>query len=238
MLFGSTKGFALEKISIAIDSPSTEATFCIECEIKGESNATTIDAIKLRQIRNSISGGSPEYNVTQVSRAMNWANGCEKFVDSGSYGPWGKTIVDQLNTEKYQSLMDGSSDLKIICPGYDAMNTPEKQGLWVAIIASMAHFESSCRTNPEKHKGPNGFLVGLMQLHQGKEKHYSRSCDNNDGKRPESSISCSLAMLRNEIDKDDELFSDDSYWDVLRPNGRGQVAEQIQEAVRQYLPCR
>ena len=215
----------------------SEASNCIECSMP----ASSLDksASDGGELRNAVVTGNEAQAVGDVSNKMNWSNGCGKYVTGSSYGKWGQQITAALDSNQYDEMMRGSSDIKQLCPGYDQLSREGKQGLWVVILAAMANHESSCRINPPLHGGPNGTLVGLYQLHNGHEHLYSPAgCRNGDGKGGESSIRCTMSMLNDQMGREGKLFSNKAYWEVLHPGSPKKIYLEIQQNVRSYGLCK
>ncbi len=218
---------------------TSEASNCAECS----QVPTNLDdqAAIARALRNSVVGGSEAQGVSDISTRMNWADTCSKFADGNSYGPWGLTVIKELETNKYDDLIRGSADLKQLCPGYQQMNRDAKNGMWVAIFAAMANHESSCREKPPLHGGPNGTLVGLMQLDKGKERSYSPSgCKNGDGSTAKGSLRCTMSMLNDQLGRGSNLFakSGQTYWEVLQVTSRKKIYREIKNAIQSYALCK
>lgn len=215
----------------------SEASNCTECFLPA--TALRDNVANVRNLRNTVTNGSEPQSISQISQRMNWADNCSKFANSNTYGPWGHIVISELDTNKYDELIRGSSDLKQICPGYEQMSRDGKNGMWVAILAAMANHESSCKENPPLHGGPNGTLVGLMQLHLGKEQIYSPSgCKNGDGKTAIGSIRCTMSMLNDQLGRGDALFTRKPYWEVLKVTSKKKIHLEIQEAIQGYALCR
>ncbi len=126
------------------------------------------------------------------------------------------------------------------CPNFKNLQTRGRAFVWTVILTAMAHFESSC-DGDETAQGPNGRLRGLFQLHQGAEAGYDgndNECINNASYSEQNSIKCALSIIDLQFQKRGTLFSNKSYWEVLRPNGRSQRADDIQRALRNSSMCK
>jgi|GEM_PF-2022413 len=209
-----------------------QAGTCVEC-----SSASNQAAEQLRNIRNTITADASVEDIFSINERMNFADRCENFADEDGLGKWGNTIVTEMHRERYSQLYEGTADLRAICPGFSTLNDNGKELVWVMIINAMVHLESSCQKG-ETAKGPNGTLIGLLQLHKGREGRYAQGCRNGDGNTPEGSMRCGLAMLNKQLANDDALFSRKSYWDVLRPQARSQKYKRVQAAVRKLSICK
>jgi len=172
------------------------------------------------------------------------ADSCSVIMDKNQLqGPIGQYItqVFKVHQAKLSNLVQGGS-LNSICPTYAQMNLERKSQLWTLILASIAHFESSCNTKVP-NKGPNGIAYGYYQLHKGKEEAYDLNgtglCTQNASGDPKLASKCALSMIERQfIYEKGLLFSPKSYWDVLRPRGRSQKASLIRSAIMKSSLCR
>ncbi|WP_413944400.1 hypothetical protein [Bdellovibrio sp. HCB-162] len=213
-------------------SSRLEGNTCIEC-----SSASNRAAQQLRDIRNTITSDAKVEDIFSINEKMNFADKCENFADDDGLGRWGTTIVNELHRERYAELYEGTADIKAVCPAFATLNDNAKELVWVMVINAMVHLESSCQKG-ETAKGPNGTLIGLMQLHKGRESVYAKGCRNGDGNSPDTTFRCGLSMLNKQLANDDALFSRKSYWDVLRPQARSQKYKKVQSAVRKLSFCK
>ena len=153
-----------------------------------------------------------------------WSPKCLKFIDEdGNLGVWGRTIYQKLSRADFARLLDEVhvKDLGSVCPAYKTFSKEDldaRKKLWVRLMASMAMSESGCRSGIEA-QGPNGTLVGLLQLHKGKEHTYGK-CPVTNSYVGTQNLSCGLNMLREQVDKHNALFVyfGQTYWDVLIRN--------------------
>lgn len=178
-----------------------------------------------------------------VADKMKYANTCtDEFIGSEGIGDWGKYVKKELSSKKYSGMLKNSKTFKNVCPGYKSMKLEEKKNLWVFVLMSMSHYESSCRPQVEA-QGPNGIAKGLFQLHENAENRYShwdlnRVCKKGGSRNPKDSVRCTLAMLNGQIEKYDALFFEKSYWDVLRNvNEPLTHAAKIKNAISMLKGC-
>lgn len=184
---------------------------------------------------------SVKYSV--VADKMNYADNCtDEFIGADGVGDWGKYVKKELSSKSYKGMLKNSKTFKNVCPGYASMKLEEKKNLWVFVLMSMSHYESSCRPQIEA-QGPNGIAKGLFQLHENAENKYShwdlnRVCKKGGSKNPKESVQCTLSMLNGQIEKYDALFFEKSYWDVLR-NVKDPVthASKIKNAISMLKGC-
>lgn len=143
------------------------------------------------------------------------------------------------HNDSFPNLMNGRS-VNRYCSKYGTMNVQQKALVWVLILTVIAHFESSCNQNAQA-KGPNGTAYGYYQQHAGREEKYDGDmniCRRNDSRDPLLASQCTLSMLEFQFQKNQgELFNNNSYWDVLRPNGYAKKAPAIQRALTQFSLC-
>lgn len=152
------------------------------------------------------------------------------------------TQVFKAHSTNLSHLIQGGR-LNAICPQYSQMDIEKKSLLWTLILASVAHFESSCNTKAINPNGPNGTAYGYYQLHKNKEHFYDEDnsglCVKNASADPRLASKCALSMLEKQFKNDNGLlFSPKSYWEVLRPRGRSQKASLIRTAIINSSLCK
>lgn len=174
--------------------------------------------------------------VFKVLRRTGMVATCIRFVNQKNYGAWALDVKKAFEKFRFNYLLKGTRDLTKVCPKYRSMKESEKIDVWITVIIAMSHYESSCRPQVTA-KGPNGPLLGLLQLHRGKEGRYSKICDNGDGKSVSATIDCGLSMLDDQLRRDSQLFSQKSYWDVLRPRSPSQKWRKIASSISFYPSC-
>lgn len=156
-------------------------------------------------------------------------------------GPVGRTLSQIFldNQTGLDNLVSGGSVRAKYCPRYGKMTSKEKSIVWVFILTAMAHFESNC-TRYASAKGPNGTAYGYFQLHKGKEDNYGGGtfCKKGDAADPAKASKCTLGMLEKQFEnREGELFSNKSYWDVLRPTGSSKKWSVIRRALMRSSLC-
>jgi hypothetical protein len=178
-----------------------------------------------------------------VAEKMNYADKCkDEFISSQGLGNWGKYVKKELSSKLYVSLLKNSKTFENVCPGYPLMKLEERKNLWVFILMSMSHYESSCRPQVEA-QGPNGIAKGLFQLHDNFENKYSQwdldgICKKGGARNPKDSLKCTLSMLNGQVEKYNSLFFKKSYWDVLRKvNEPDTHAFKIKNAIGMLKGC-
>ena len=110
----------------------------------------------------------------------------------------------------------------------------------------MANFESNRDATAGNSGAPNGTAYGYFQLHKGHEQYYDGNegtCVQNASTNGRQSVRCALGMISFQLQRDRSLFSNESYWDVLRPNSsviyRGKRKyEWIRDGLRNSLACK
>lgn len=180
----------------------------------------------------------------QIAKTFKFARKCkEEFANKKGLGEWGTFIKKELSTGRYPQLLKNNRAFQKICPGFKAMNMDERKNLWVLILMSMSHYESSCRPTVEA-QGPHGTAKGLLQLHEGAEDKYShwdrrRVCEKGDAAHPKESLQCTLSMLNGQVKQFNTVFYQGSYWDVLRNvNNPRTHASKIKKAIQMLPSCK
>ena len=221
-------------LCFALVSSADANSNCASCN---SSSGQPEFADKLRSIRNTI---TYQTNINQMftsSALLNFSERCENFVGEEGLGKWGMAIINEMHRERFDALYNGTNDLIEICPGFKTLDDESKELVWVMIVNAMVHLESSCNNN-EVARGPNGAVVGLLQLHQNREHRYSEGCNRGDARTDSGSLSCGLSMLNKQLQYDEALFSRKSYWDVLRPQARSRKYLKVKESVQNLTFCR
>jgi hypothetical protein len=168
---------------------------------------------------------------------------CSVFINrNANLGALGSYAINELtsNTADYPGLI-GSRGMNKYCGRFPQLDVRQKSILWTLVLTAMAQFESSCNDSATA-AGPNGTARGLFQLHQGKEAYYDGdddACIKNASFDEEASVKCALGMLnRQMLRTGGVLFSNNSYWDVLRPNGAAQTSDDIARALAMSPLCK
>ncbi len=170
------------------------------------------------------------------------SDSCVAFMNqSHIVGPVGKAVFHEMTTNKnlYPNLFAGGT-VNRYCRKYSEMNSNQKALVWVFVLTTMAHFESSCSVTA-RARGPNGTAYGYFQLHKGKENEYAsetKSCVKNASTNPVLSSQCAMGMLEKQMQRSrGALFNNKSYWEVLRPNGSADKARVIAKALSRLSLC-
>lgn len=190
----------------------------------------------VRALRNTLTAQATAEQISAIGEKMKWGDACENFTSDDEYGKWAMMIMKELKSNEAEALLRGSDDLVRICPGYKSLNLDGRQKVWVLIMNAMTFYESTCNKNSQA-KGPNGSLIGLLQLHRGKEHVYAPNCKKGDGSTPAGTFRCSISMLNSQLERGEPLFSRKSYWDVLRPQARSKKFAKIQKAIKSFALC-
>jgi len=164
---------------------------------------------------------------------------CRAFAADGKYGSLGQAVIQEVHRPENRALYDGSSDLhNNYCPNYRNMTNAEKDGLWVLFTAGWSEQESSCDSRATK-RCENGTCAGIIQLHRNAENTYNGDkhlCQRGSSQRADTSLRCGLSMLNNSIEKGRNLFSANSHFGTLLPNG-SQGSGLIINSIKRYAPC-
>ena len=174
--------------------------------------------------------------ILSATRRLNWASSCQQFVGPKGFGSSGNHILRVLNRSDYPELYRASADMKKTCPNFSNLKDSEKELVWVMVLAGISFFESTCNKNA-KSRGPNGIAQGLLQLHLNRESYYDSDCITGDSQNDKLSLSCGLSMLNSQLRRDQKLFSQDSYWEVLRPVSPSDRAKYLAWTLMFYKPC-
>jgi hypothetical protein len=203
----------------------------------------------------SLASTTPEFGVllkeslaakefANLADRMQYASRCEKqFVSQNGFGPLGKVVKDALSKNSAKDLINYDRSFGGACPGYREMNGEQRKNLWVFVMMSMAHYESSCQ-HQVINQGPYGTAAGLLQLHEESEDLYvswdpDLNCDKGAARNPRKSLQCGLTMIGNQFYKGASFFDDSSHWQVLRNvNKPGTQAFQIRYALSQIPDCK
>ncbi|MDG0817606.1 hypothetical protein [Bdellovibrio svalbardensis] len=216
----------------SVRSVQFEATApCLNCST--QENKTEKSA---RDLRNTLTAQATAEQISAISEKMNWGDACENFTYDDEFGKWATMIMKELKSNEAEALLRGSDDLLRLCPGYKSLKLEGRQNVWVLIFNAMAFYESTCDKD-SKAKGPNGSLIGLLQLHRGKEQAYAPNCKKGDGNTPAGTFRCAISMLNSQLERGENLFSRKSYWDVLRPQARSKKYAKIQKAIKSFPLC-
>lgn len=164
------------------------------------------------------SDGKMATQISNVMDQMNMADSCDAFVEDDNIEKWGKEVLSSMNPSDHGTLYNGAADLKVQCPNYDNLTMREKEYVWLLILTSMANAESSCRTNKPNRGAPHGIAVGLFQFHNWGPKN-DPQCPRTSMTNAGASIDCALEMLDDQVRRSNRLFSNASYWGVLRTKG-------------------
>ncbi len=181
-------------------------------------------------------------DITYKLGGLPMADACVSMMNQSQIiGKVGESIFKELtlNSELYSLLLEGG-DVKRYCRKYPVLSINQKAFVWVLVLTTMAHFESSC-SEKASARGPNGTAYGYFQLHKGKEDQYLRNstaCVKNASTNPAQSSRCTLGMLEKQMERSNRvLFYNKSYWEVLRPNGPADKAKLIAKALTAASLC-
>jgi hypothetical protein len=180
----------------------------------------------------------------KVAAKMKYASRCnEEFLSHEGLGEWGQFAKQELASGQYSGLLQNDKAFRRFCPGFKTMDQEQRQNVWVFILMSMSHYESSCRPSVS-NRGPYGRAKGLLQLHEGSENRYvhwdrDRLCQKGDSRDPKGSIQCTLSMLNGQVEKTKSVFFEYSYWDVLRNVNKPRThASKIRLALQMLPECK
>lgn len=180
----------------------------------------------------------------EIAQRMNYAKRCQsKFVSHSGYGPLARVIKETLSRGMGREVVNYDTSFGGACPGYRGMNAEQRKNVWVFVMMSMSHYESSCKEKVS-NQGPYGLASGLLQLHEDNEDIYAHwdpdlNCDKGASMSAKKSVKCALTMIGNQIYKGVPFFNENSHWQVLRKVDKpGSQAYQIRYAISQIPECK
>lgn len=205
---------------------------------KPSNNAITIYSKEFTEIINRL---QLQHDTTYSLGGIPISDDCVAMMNANqTTGKVGEAIFKELTAKAdlYSLLLEGG-DVKRYCKKYSDMSKNQRALVWVLILTTMAHFESSC-SEKASARGPNGTAYGYYQLHKSKEDQYlgGGACTKNSSANAVSSSRCTLSMLEKQMERSNRiLFSNKSYWEVLRPNGPADKAKLIAKALTVSSLC-
>jgi hypothetical protein len=142
------------------------------------------------------------------------------FDELGTIVNWYFDDANPEHNSKESLWINGFSDFKYICPNYTYYDATDRVIVWNVLLSNMAFRESTCNSNAFLKKSPDGSgAYGPYQqpnpMKIGIEKSTYRECSKKDSAYADSATYCALDMLAFQ-QKSSPLFSNNSYWDVLR----------------------
>jgi hypothetical protein len=156
--------------------------------------------------------------ISAVMKDLAFGGKCSGFATPAGFGTFGKVVIQELANGNANSLLQGTDDLRRACPNYEFLTIQQRSHVWVNVLATMSFLESTC--NPRGvGKGPDGKAAGLLQLHAGFEQKAAPGCNRNDSHSPIKSLQCAISIIETQIKRTSALFSEDTHFGVLRPQG-------------------
>ncbi|UOF02498.1 hypothetical protein [Bdellovibrio reynosensis] len=210
----------------------TEAnTSCVDCV-----NTQHKTVYQLQQLSHILVSGGNVQELSDANRELGLAPRCE-FVQGNELGPWGEIIITEMRTNKseYSNLYRGTQDLYDDCPRYPRLEDKDKELVWVMILNTMSHLESTCDENVEARGIKGRTAIGLLQLHKNAENR--NGCTKGDGDEAETTLPCGLDMINSQLQREGELYGErgETYWAVLR--GDQSKHNTIRKAIRKLEFC-
>lgn len=187
------------------------------------SNDSFVEAAKQKLFTpppEALEADSAAAQIKAVMKDLKFGKRCDRFATEKGFGIWGRTVVEEISTGHAPALIEGTEDLRKACPNYDYLGYKEKSYVWVKVLASMSFLESSC--NPAANVPgikSDRRAVGILQLHGGAEQKYAEDCKRGASRSPQETLRCGIQMLNDQLTRTSALFSRESYWGVLRPQG-------------------
>jgi hypothetical protein len=143
---------------------------------------------------------------------------CPKYIENDKYAPYGLALISQFSQNELPLLWAGANDFNKICPEYGDFDQKNRINIWIYLLSQMSLYENSCSETIENPNATNGIAKGLFQLHKNQEQIYAKNCKRGDSGIGDRSVICTLSMLEGQMERHEPLFSNNSYWAVLRPN--------------------
>lgn len=176
---------------------------------------------------------------------------CTPFIKrDGSYGWWGKVIASELDSGKYPrftGVKPPPRDIHTVCPNYTRFNRSELKHFWVWVFASIAHDESTCRTQA-KAQGTNDGAVGLLQMEKTYRKRFWRGeeCRTKNMTAASSNLRCGMRIMHEQLlGKNGDYQSsgriypgEPSYWEKLNSREDYPTGGTIGRLIRTFPLCR
>lgn len=170
---------------------------------------------------------------------------CDNFMDKqGRIGPWGRTVLAEMENYPQIYTQKVPADMASLCPAYPRLDANERRLVWVWVFKSIAGPESSC--NPRDISSGISAAdtnYGLLQLDPA-------HCGGGSLLDPSVNLRCGVKVLANELSKRNSLtinFSDrpgGTYWGTLRNDDhnlrRGadiRAGQQTRALIRQFSLC-
>lgn len=196
-------------------------------------------------------------NIRQINKNLKFNERCDNFANmtptngnlahSENAVNWGAMVLEEMNRQDHPELYKGTNDLVDSCPAFPQLTDDQKELVWVVILDSMSHLESSCTPFVANKKAPHGVAAGLLQLNSGKEHKIIDGCNRGDATNVRGSMSCGLELLNKQLGSERQLFSDDAHWAVLRTKYYSKKMKRwiysekyksVQSALQQFDLCK
>ncbi|GAB4010975.1 MAG: hypothetical protein Fur0010_04590 [Bdellovibrio sp.] len=178
---------------------------------------------------------------------------CTNFISrEGTYGPWGRHIIEYLNalgdnSHMFKNNIPGMVATKkgetAVCPKWNELSLTQRKHFWVWVFASLAWDESTCRANARNPNATNGVAVGLLQLEEAKSKRSWRgpNCRADSVADARTNLRCGLDIMtelmkgkNGEYESNGKLYPTSSYWANFRSKKGGDAGALI----REFSACR
>lgn len=176
--------------------------------------------------------------------------GCQKFIDkNGAIGPWGRTMLGEL--EQYKDVYEDNKpkDAEHYCPTFTTMDASRRKMFWLWFFASVSQPESGCKSN-DVSGGTGGANIGLFQLDPPACRRVGMPLSASELLSPSNNIRCAVAVFANEMRHRGTIMVGTSkgqtgtYWGTLRNDdnnaARGSdisAALKTRSLIRQYPDC-
>jgi hypothetical protein len=145
---------------------------------------------------------------------------------------WREFALNHINQYGKNLVSVVPSDIASFCPKYKSLNLNDKKMFWIALLSSMARFESNYKPEMSFEEdfsdtsGDNVISRGLLQISGESARNYGcKMNSDNDLHKPETNLRCGVMILDRWIGRDKVISSKSSsgswrggarYWAVLR----------------------
>lgn len=168
--------------------------------------------------------------------------------------------LQNIISDEWSSLLDGSDDMDQFCPNYDSLNNDERANVWAALFSAISKFESNYSPTSRMQETTMGtdpvtrqpvYSEGLLQLSYqdiqwadwcdfewSKDKNLSPTSPQKTILDPYRNLNCGVGIMAQQVRRTGRiLLNSGVYWAVIKLNGSYQKISQITSMVRQLSLC-
>lgn len=218
----ASKNGSFEDLSRPAALPNSQSTFfdspVFKIDMRSPKKRGLLSQKTFTPPEDALRSSEAAAQIAAVMSDLEFSKRCSMFATRNGFGKWGNVVIDELLRGRGNALLEGTDDLRRACPRFDDLGAREKAYVWVKIFAAMASLESSC--DPKvTFAGPDGEAYGLLQLHRDHEDSAATGCHKRDSYSPAASLRCGISIIDAQIVRTRQLFSRDTHFGVLRPQG-------------------